>query len=55
MQFEVAYFKMVYNAFLRRPSFTKFMAIPRYAYLVMKMPGANEVNSIRGDVKHAYD
>jgi hypothetical protein len=31
------------------------MAIPHYAYLVLKMPGPNNVISIKGDVKHAYD
>jgi hypothetical protein len=55
MQFEVAKFKMAYNAFLGRLIFTKFMAIPHYAYLVLKMPGPNNVISIKGDVKHAYD
>jgi hypothetical protein len=38
MQFEVADFKMAYNAFLGRPTLTKFMAIPHYAYLVLNMP-----------------
>jgi hypothetical protein len=37
MQFEVADFKMAYNAFLGRSTLTKFMAIPHYAYLVLKM------------------
>jgi hypothetical protein len=32
-----------------------FMAVPPYAYLVLKMPGPNGIISIRGDVKHAYD
>jgi hypothetical protein len=27
----------VYNAFLGRPALSKFMAIPHYAYLVLKM------------------
>jgi hypothetical protein len=31
------------------------MAIPYYAYLVLKMPGPCGVISIRGDVKLAYD
>jgi hypothetical protein len=43
MQFEVADFETAYNA------------IPHYAYLVLKMPGPNEVISIIGDVKDAYD
>jgi hypothetical protein len=32
-----------------------FMAIPRYAYFVLKMPGLYGVISIRGDVKRAFD
>jgi hypothetical protein len=31
------------------------MAIPHYAYMILKMPGPHGVISIRGDVKHAYD
>jgi hypothetical protein len=31
------------------------MAIPHYAYLVLKMPGPRGVISIRADVKRAYD
>jgi hypothetical protein len=55
IQFGVADFETTYNAFLGRPSLTKFMAIPNYAYLVLKMPGPRGVISIRGDVKRAYD
>jgi hypothetical protein len=55
MQFEVVDFETTYNAFLGRPILTKFMVVPHYAYLVMKMPGPNGIISIRGDVKHAYD
>jgi hypothetical protein len=55
LQFEVADFKMAYNAFLGQPALTKFMAIPHYAYLVLKMLGPHGVISIRGDVKRAYD
>jgi hypothetical protein len=46
---------MVYNAFLKWVALTKFMAIPHYAYLILKMPGPHGVISIRGDVKCAYD
>jgi hypothetical protein len=31
------------------------MAIPHYAYLVLKLPGPCGVISIRGDVKRAFD
>jgi hypothetical protein len=39
---------MVYNAFLVRLILTKFMAIPHYAYSILKMPGPNGVISIKG-------
>jgi hypothetical protein len=55
MQFEVADFETAYNKFLGRPALTKFMVIPHYAYLVLKMPGPNGVISMKGDVKSAYD
>jgi hypothetical protein len=55
MQFEVADFETTYNAFLGRPTLTKFMAIPHYTYLVLKMSDPNGIISIKGDVKHAYD
>jgi hypothetical protein len=55
MQFEVADFETTYNAFLGRPTLTKFMAIPHYTYLVLKMSDPNGLISIKGDVKHAYD
>jgi hypothetical protein len=53
LQFEVADFEMTYNAFLRWPALTKFMAIPHYGYLGLKMPGPHHVVSIRGDIKRA--
>jgi hypothetical protein len=55
MQFEVADFEMAYNAFLRRLALTKFIMIPYYTYLVLKMPEPNGVIFIKGDVKCAYD
>jgi hypothetical protein len=51
----VADFETVYNAFLGRPALTKFMTIPHYAYLLLKMLGFHGVISIKGDVKRAYD
>jgi hypothetical protein len=41
--------------FLRRSTLTKFMMIPHYVYLVLKMPGPNDIITIKGDVKRAYD
>jgi hypothetical protein len=55
LQFEVADFEMVYNAFLGRSILTEFMGIPHYVYMVLKLSGPHGVISIRGDVKRAYD
>jgi hypothetical protein len=46
---------MAYNAFLGRSTLSKFMVIPHYAYLVLKMPGPCGVISTRGGVKRALD
>jgi hypothetical protein len=37
IQFELIDFETAYNAFLGRPSLSKFMAIPWYTYLFLKM------------------
>ena len=55
MQFEVADLQSTYNAVLGRPALAKFMAIPHYIYLVLKMPGPAGVITLRGDVKKAYE
>jgi hypothetical protein len=55
IQFKVSDFETTYNAFLGRPTLTKFMSIPHYTYLVLKMPGSRGVNSIRGEVKQSHD
>jgi hypothetical protein len=55
MQFKVADFEMTYYTFLRRSALTKFMVIPHYTYLVMKMSGPNGVIPIKEDIKRAYD
>ena len=39
MQFEVVDFRGAYNAILVRPCSVKFMVVPNYTYLKLKMPG----------------
>jgi hypothetical protein len=46
---------MAYNALLVWSALSKFMEIPYYAYLVLKMPGLCGVISIREDAKRTYD
>jgi hypothetical protein len=55
IQFEVADFEASYHAILGRPELTKFMAIPHYSYLLLKMSGPHGILSLRGNLKHAFD
>ncbi|KAK1607422.1 hypothetical protein QYE76_031095 [Lolium multiflorum] len=41
IEFEAVDWESQYHAILGRPAFAKFMAIPHYAYLKLKMPGNN--------------
>ena len=38
IKFEVADFESCYHAILGRPALTKYMAVPHYPYLLLKMP-----------------
>jgi hypothetical protein len=55
IQFEVANFETSYHAILGRPALAKFMAIPHYPYLLLKMPGPHGIHSVQGDLKRAFD
>ncbi|XP_066354723.1 uncharacterized protein [Miscanthus floridulus] len=55
IKFEVADFESSYRAILGRPALAKFMAIPHYPYLLLKMPGPNGVLSLQSDLKRAFD
>jgi hypothetical protein len=39
LEFEVMDWPSQYHAILGRPAFAKFMAVPHYAYLMLKIPG----------------
>ena len=49
--FEVADFETAYHAILGRPALAKFIAIPHYTYMMMKMPGPQGVISLWSDIK----
>src|SRR5215216_4383690 len=49
--FEVVDLESPYHALLGRPTLAKFMAVPHYAYLRMKMPGPKGIITITGDYK----
>jgi len=55
LTFEVVGFKGTYHAILGCLCYAKFMAIPNYTYLKLKMPGPNDVITIESTYKHAYD
>ena len=46
LTFEVVDFPGSYHAILGRPCYAKFMAIPNYTYLKLKMPRPNDVITI---------
>ncbi|WVZ63970.1 hypothetical protein U9M48_013558 [Paspalum notatum var. saurae] len=55
LRFEVLTFNCVYNTIIRRPGLAKFMAIPHYPYLVLKMPAPGGALLIRADFKGASE
>jgi hypothetical protein len=55
IKFEVADFEISYHANLGRPAIAKFMAVPHYTYLVLKMPCPAGVLSLQGDMKISFD
>jgi hypothetical protein len=55
IKFEVADFETSYHAILGRPAITKFMAVPHYTYLVLKMASPAGVFSLQGDLKISRD
>lgn len=54
IKFKVANIDTCYNAVIGRPMLVKFMVIPHYIYMMLKLPGPNGVISIRGDLKNFY-
>jgi hypothetical protein len=55
VKFEVADFETSYHAILGRPAIAKFMAVPHYTYMVLKMPRPAGVLSLQGDLKISHD
>jgi hypothetical protein len=40
---------------LGRPCYAKFMVVPNYTYLMLKMPGPNEIITVGSTYRHAYE
>jgi hypothetical protein len=48
-------FRGTYHAVLGRPCYAKFMAVPNYTYLKLKMSGPNGVITVGPTYRHAYE
>jgi hypothetical protein len=48
-------FRGTYHAVLGRPCYAKFMAVPNYTYLKLKMSGPNGVITVGSTYRHAYE
>ena len=55
MKFKVADFESSCHAILGRLALAKFMVVPHYVYLLLKMPGKTGVLSLRGDLQKSYE
>ncbi|XP_066361146.1 uncharacterized protein [Miscanthus floridulus] len=55
LTFEVVGFPRTLHAFLGRSCYTKFMAIPNYTYLKLKIPGPPGVITIGTSFQRAYE
>jgi hypothetical protein len=53
LTFEVVDFPSVYRALLGRSCFAKFMVVPNYTNLKLKMPGPNGVITVEGSFEQA--
>jgi len=55
LTFEVVGFHGTYHAIIGCPGYTKFMAIPNYTYLMLKMPRPKGVITVSSSYEHAYE
>jgi hypothetical protein len=55
LTFEVVGFHATYHAILGRPYYARFMAVPNYTYLKLKMLGPNSVITVGSSYEHAYE
>jgi hypothetical protein len=55
LMFEVVGFRGTYHAVLGRPCYAKFMVVPNYTYLKLKMSGPNGVTTVGSTYQHAYE
>jgi hypothetical protein len=55
LMFEVVGFRGTYHAVLWRPCYAKFMVVPNYSYLKLKMLDPNGVITVGSTYRHAYE
>jgi hypothetical protein len=55
LTFEVVGFHETYHAIMGCPCYTKFMVVPNYTYLKLKMLGPHGVITIGTSFQHAYE
>jgi hypothetical protein len=55
LTFEVVGFRGAYHAILGRPCYAKFMAVPNYTYLKMKMLGPKGVITVGSSIEHTFN
>jgi hypothetical protein len=53
LRFEVACFNCGYNSIIGRPGLAKFMAIPHYPYMILKMLGPQRIITVCADFQGA--
>ncbi|GJN37028.1 hypothetical protein PR202_gb25946 [Eleusine coracana subsp. coracana] len=53
--FLLADFKSAYHAIIGQPKMARFMAVPHYPYLTLKMPGPNGIISLHFDLQNSFD
>jgi hypothetical protein len=55
LTFEVVSSSGTYHTILGRPAYAKFMAVPHYTYLKLKMPRPKRVITVDTKFQHAYE
>jgi hypothetical protein len=55
LTFEVVGYSGTYHAILGRPAYAKFMAMPNYTYLNLKIPGPRGIITVGPTYQRAYE
>jgi hypothetical protein len=55
LRFEVSNFDCGYNAIIGRSGLAKFMVIPHYTYMILKMPGPQGIITVCADFQGAAE